>query len=98
MKFTKLFSTLILLSQSSTSFASDSTLDTSVVASSSEDQNDPFVLFLQSQEDKNTLVDKLLTLRGEFMEWMETFEREYESLEEELKRMMIWAENHGELE
>ena len=98
MKFTKLFSTLILLSQPSTSFASDSTLDTSVVASSSEDQNDPFVLFLQSQEDKNTLVDKLLTLRGEFMEWMETFEREYESLEEELKRMMIWAENHGELE
>jgi C1A family cysteine protease len=94
MKFTKLFSTLLLLSLTSTSFASDPTRDASVVASSSEEQNDPFVLFLQSQEDKNMLVEKLMTLRGEFMQWVETFEREYESLEEELKRMMIWAENH----
>lgn len=33
-----------------------------------------------------------------FENWVEKFEKEYESMEEKSKRMMIWLENHGEIQ
>lgn len=91
MKVTNLFSTLLFLS-----------IPYSVSASASAsavvlEEDDAFVQLLQSKEETNTLMSKLLELRGEFMEWMKTFEKEYESLEEQLERMIQWAENHEQI-
>ena len=33
-----------------------------------------------------------------FDEWVERFEKEYESVEEKSKRMLVWLENHGKKE
>ena len=39
---------------------------------------------------------KVTALRGAFTEWVEEHKRIYESVEDEMERMLIWIENHGE--
>lgn len=54
-----------------------------------------FVQHLESQSAVNSMIPTLLGLKEDFFKWMERFGREYHSLEEQMDRMMIWAENHG---
>lgn len=39
---------------------------------------------------------KVTALRGAFLEWVEEHKRVYETVEDEMKRMLVWIENHGE--
>ena len=34
-------------------------------------------------------------MRDAFVQWMEKFEKVYDSMEEEFERMLIWLQNHG---
>lgn len=40
------------------------------------------------------MYDAMLEVRDEFVQWATEFEKVYESLEEEVERMMIWIQNH----
>lgn len=57
-----------------------------------------FVQHLESQSAVNSMIPTLLGLKEDFFKWMERFGREYNSLEEQMDRMMIWAENHEFIE
>ena len=70
----------------------------------SEQTNDATTLFLRGsnvdsdvyrQLTENSV--KVTALRGAFLEWVEEHKRIYENVEEEMKRMLVWIENHGEL-
>mmetsp|Transcript_38218 Transcript_38218/g.77837 ORF Transcript_38218/g.77837 Transcript_38218/m.77837 type:complete len:105 (+) Transcript_38218:638-952(+) len=69
-----------------------------------EQTNDATTLFLRGsnvdsdvyrQLTENSV--KVTALRGAFLEWVEEHKRIYENVEEEMKRMLVWIENHGEL-
>ncbi len=54
-----------------------------------------FVQFLQNSFTENHVVDSLLEMREEFIQWSKKFEKVYHSIEDEVGRMTIWLENHG---
>lgn len=96
MKLTKSITTIAILSLSSSS------ITTAAIENENFDNNaDSFVSFLKTKQDDDipkevkSMVPTLTKLRDEFVQWVDKFERVYESFEEELERMLIWAENHG---
>ena len=77
-----------------------------IAAAYNTEANDAAALFLRGGESSN--VDAALfarlqndearvtALRPRFLEWVKEHSRVYESVEEEMKRMLVWIENHGE--
>mmetsp|Transcript_8565 Transcript_8565/g.18425 ORF Transcript_8565/g.18425 Transcript_8565/m.18425 type:complete len:397 (+) Transcript_8565:94-1284(+) len=70
-----------------------------------EQTNDATTLFLRGsnvdsdvyrQLTENSV--KVTALRGAFLEWVEEHKRTYENVEEEMKRMLVWIENHEFIE
>ena len=47
---------------------------------------------LEQKSHLGYTVPKILEL---FEDWIEQFEKEYETVEEKSKRMLVWLENHG---
>jgi hypothetical protein len=45
----------------------------------------------------NSKFSHLVKIRDEFVSWAEKYSKKYESIEHELERMLVWAENHGKL-
>lgn len=93
MKLTKAALSFTLLTLSAASAVE--LMEPSSSVQTSMEHHDPFVSFLESKKPTNTLVPKLLKLREEFKVWVSEFGRAYETMEEELTRMMVWVENHG---
>ena len=50
---------------------------------------------LQQKSHLGYTAPKIMEL---FDEWVERFEKEYETVEEKSKRMLVWLENHGKKE
>ena len=50
---------------------------------------------LQQKSHLGYTAPKIMEL---FDEWVERFEKEYETVEEKSKRMLVWLENHGKIE
>lgn len=42
----------------------------------------------------NSKFSHLVKIRDEFVSWAEKYSKKYESIEHELERMLVWAENH----
>jgi len=55
-------------------------------------------LIAQQQEEQSHLMSRVESLRDTFVEWKNAFEREYESVEEELERMLVWIKHHEYIE
>lgn len=49
---------------------------------------------LQQKSELGYAAPKIMSM---FNDWVVKFEKEYESLEEKSKRMLVWLENHGAL-
>ena len=77
-----------------------------IAAAYNTEANDAAALFLRGGESSNVdaaLFAKLqndevrvTALRPRFLEWVKEHSRVYESVEEEMRRMLVWIENHGE--
>jgi len=44
--------------------------------------------------EDHKMINSMIEIRDEFVQWVKKFEKVYDSLEEEVERMMIWLENH----
>ena len=77
-----------------------------IAAAYNAEANDAATLFLRGGDSSNVdseLFAKLqnekvrvTALRPHFLEWVKQHSRVYETVEEEMKRMLVWIENHGE--
>ena len=77
-----------------------------IAAAYNAEANDAATLFLRGGDSSNVdseLFAKLqndkvrvTALRPQFLEWVKQHTRVYETVEEEMKRMLVWIENHGE--
>lgn len=94
MKFSKtiIASCLILSSNASSSSAVEVQARAHGVENSPK--HEEFVRVLQTKQVENKMIDSMMQVRDEFVQWAAKFEKVYVSLEEEVERMMIWLENH----
>ncbi len=101
MKFSKAFTLLATLSYSASAVEilsehDQKKLEVNLLRHDVDaDQFVPFLMSKSEQSHVKPLIPVLLEMRDLFVQWVQEFGREYESLEEELKRMKIWVENHG---
>lgn len=110
MKLIKSFALFALLSLSASASASSSessseslTVEVGTAAADEklEKLEQEFIHFLESKHHESKLksisksmVPTLLNLRSEFVQWVVSFGKAYESMDEELERMIIWVKNH----
>ena len=88
MKISKTLQTLLFLAASASPVSSAQIPETEF--------NNHVLLMTQQQQEETHLMGRVESLRETFVEWKNAFQREYTSVEEEFKRMLVWVKHHGE--
>jgi hypothetical protein len=88
MKISNTLQTLLFLAASASSVSAAQIPETEF--------NNHVLLMTQQQQEETHLMNRVESLRETFVEWKNAFQRDYTSVEEEFKRMLVWVKHHGE--
>jgi len=103
MKLSTAFITASCVLLSTPTIVSSVETTTNVLSNNNNNNNDniqlndaKFVQFVQTSTlaVEQSMIESLVELRDEFVQWRKSFEKVYHSLEEEVERMMVWIKNH----
>lgn len=90
MKISNTLQTLLFLAASASSASAAQIPETEF--------NNHVLLMTQQQQEETHLMNRVESLRETFVEWKNAFQRDYTSVEEEFKRMLVWVKHHDIIE